>query len=69
MKPMLKVQTHTQTGWITVLLLLIGRAVIVIDGSQVNKKWRKGTLHPIHVDHKMTVNELLVRWIIVSVLL
>ncbi|XP_011402934.1 PREDICTED: diacylglycerol kinase theta-like [Amphimedon queenslandica] len=35
------------------------RAVIVIDGSQVNKKWRKGTLHPIHVDHKMTVNELL----------
>ena len=61
MKPMLKVQTHTQTGWITVLLLLIGRAVIVIDGSQVNKKWRKGTLHPIHVDHKMTARELLVR--------
>ena len=52
--------THKLVGF-TLLLLLIGRAVIVIDGSQVNKKWRKGTLHPIHVDHRMTARELLVR--------
>ena len=52
--------THQQT-LLYCLLPPLGRPVIVIDGRQVNKKWRKRTLHPIHVDNKMTAGELLVR--------
>ena len=62
MKPMLKVRTHThQQTLLYCLLPSLGRPVIVIDGRQVNKKWRKRTLHPIHVDNKMKAGELLVR--------
>lgn len=45
-------------------MLSVGRPVIVVDGSDEggSKKWRKRTLHPIHVDAKTKAEELLVKY-------
>ena len=40
-----------------------GKPALVVDGSSKDgfKKWRKNTIHPIHVTKRMTAAELLVR--------
>ena len=45
-------------------MLSVGRPVIIVDGSGEggSKKWRKRTLHPVHVDAKTKAEELLVKY-------
>lgn len=44
------------------IMLSVGRPVIIVDGSDEggSKKWRKRTLHPVHVDARTKAEELLV---------
>lgn len=46
------------------ILWYVGRPVIIVDGSDEggSKKWRKRTLHPVHVDAKTKAEELLVKY-------